>query len=90
LPVAFQEKDSTVFNLPEGFVLEGIPRSENIENSFASYNGSFEKLDSNKVLFTRSFSIKSRKLKPEQYSDFIDFMNEVSRLDNQQMVLVLE
>lgn len=90
LPVAFQEKDSTVFNIPEGFVLEGIPKSERIENSFASYNGSFEKLDSNNVLFTRSFSIKSRKLKPEEYPDFINFMNEVSRLDNQQMVLVLE
>ncbi len=88
LSYRFSEKDSTVFEIPENFKIETMPKETIIETEFGSFSTQIINDISGNIVFKRELRITENKLKPEQYDDFRDFFRSVSKADEQQFVLV--
>ena len=87
LSYEFSERDTVLYNFPEGFDVEASPKSHSIEESFGTYkidflfneNGSFE--------VQRELIISQSKIDAELYKEFRSFFKQVTEYDNAQLVL---
>ena len=87
LPFKFSEMDSVIFELPEGFIVESLPKNSDLKKEFGSYQTNYTIAD-NKVIFKRELIINQPELPKEKYSDFKDFFNTVNKNDRAQLVVV--
>lgn len=76
----FVTTDSLCYTFPAGFHLSLIPQEVNIHSPFGRYATQI-KQGANKLIYLRSFHLRSGYYSPEDYGKLIDFMREVSRFD---------
>ena len=88
LSYRFLEKDSTVFEIPEDFKIETMPKGTSIETEFGFFSTQVSKDISGNIIYKRELRVTENRLKPEQYNEFRDFFRSVSKADEQQFVLV--
>lgn len=88
LSYRFSEKDSTVFEIPEGFEIETKPSGTTIETEFGSFSTQITEDISGNIVYERELRITEKRLKPEQYNEFREFFRSISKADEQQVVLV--
>lgn len=85
---AFIENDTLNFVVPEGYKIETLPRLGSAEYDFATVEQKVNQVDEYRFLYTRSLSLKDREISAEDYLELSEFLDELRRLDNQQLVLV--
>ena len=85
----YTEKDTVVFHLPNNYTLEYIPSPYEVSTPFGSYSEHVT-LSEDKTLLTyiRTFTQVKGLYNPEKYKEYVQFINDVSKKDNQKVSLI--
>lgn len=89
LPYKFSEVDSTVFKLPEGYIIEALPESMQIENRFGKFSLAVSE-GKGKVMMKRELVIGQQEIEKSEYENFKSFFTTVNKADQAQFVIVQE
>ncbi|CAN5734120.1 hypothetical protein BH20ACI4_BH20ACI4_07760 [soil metagenome] len=80
-------KETVVFNLPAGFVVDEMPDAVNLEMSFGKYTTSYE-VKENKLYFTRSLTTESATIPVDKYKEVKDFYAKMRDAEQSPVVLL--
>ena len=80
-------KETAVFNLPAGFVVDEMPDAVNLETPFGKYTTSYE-VKENKLYFTRSLMTKRMTVPVEKYGSVKDFYAKIRDAEQSPVVLL--
>lgn len=83
----FVDTDQVKIVLPENFALSNLPEPFEISNEFGKYSSSITKLDDNTLQYNRSFELYEGTHDVEAYERFRKFRKQVSKHDNQKIIL---
>lgn len=81
------QNDTINYQLPEGYQIEALPPTVEINTDFGSYKTSTV-LKDRSVQLIRHLEIYKIVKEPEQYNEFRDFLEKVSAADNAKCVLM--
>ena len=84
---SYLHSDTVLFNLPKGYEIEHIPQQKNIRNSFGELNTNYT-ITNDAILYIRDFKINKYRGTSNEYNDFIDFLIQANRADEQNIILV--
>lgn len=82
----YYDKDSAVFQLPDGYIVEYLPENINIENEFGFYNARFEFNDT-AVYYTREIGMNEGIYQKELYEVIYNFYNDIVKYDKAKCVI---
>lgn len=85
----FLDIDKVVYHLPEGYAAEFIPQPVSIESKFGKYEAIME-IEGRDLHYSRSFKMEEGRYAPEEYNEYVQFMQEVSKADGAKVVLVAD
>ena len=80
-------KETVVFNLPQGFVVDEMPEAVNLETPFGKYTTSYE-VKENKLVFTRSLTTTRTTVPVEKYGSVKDFYAKMREAEQSPVVLL--
>ncbi len=78
---AFMENDTVIYELPKEFTITELPSNQNFSSVFGKYSSAATQ-KGNIITFTRVFELFKGVFPPEAYSDFREFMEQVSSADH--------
>ena len=81
--------DSVTVTIPEGYKIENLPSSKNIESKFFSFKTETSSEGRN-VIFVRTLITNPGLFPASDYQEYYDLMKKVKRYDNAKLVLVRE
>lgn len=84
----FKDIDEYIISIPEGYIIESIPNNLQISTKFGEYRAEFIKESNNKIIYKRSLITNEGLFPKEDYEDFRNFREQISRGDNSKIVLV--
>jgi len=84
---SYFHSDTVLFNLPKGYDVEYIPQQKVISKSFGELVTRYIIRD-NEIIYVRDLKINRYKGSSKEYNDFIDFLIQVNRSDEQNIILV--
>ncbi len=79
--------NTSVLQLPEGYVVSRMPESQEIESPYGVYRYHVERKEDT-IIITRDFTIPIQRIELENYMDFYRFCMQVDQLEQQQIHLV--
>ncbi|PZP45957.1 MAG: hypothetical protein DI598_12720 [Pseudopedobacter saltans] len=82
----FLDYDSTVFNIPEGYEVESVPKPLSIESMFGTYSSQVD-FKEGKIIYIRSQKRESGKYPTTQYKSLVDFFDKIYKADREKVVL---
>ncbi|WP_439880251.1 DUF3857 domain-containing protein [Pontibacter sp. MBLB2868] len=85
--MAFMDVDTVVFDLPAGYSLEHKPKDQELKSEFGEYKFSI-KVEGQQVTYIRILQMKKGVFKPEAYTPYLEFLNNIIKGDKQQIVFV--
>ena len=84
----FIKTDSTVYNLPEDFVAESIPKPVDLKCEYGTYKTSYSYLkEKNQLLSVARLELSQNKIPSDKYADVKKFFDGVMSEDTQKMVI---
>lgn len=83
----FVDEDEVVVELPAGFTLDFVPPAFESKTKFGTYTVSFEKKESNVVVYKRLLMLNSGTYTNKEYDAYRQFMDQVSQNDNAKIIL---
>jgi hypothetical protein len=83
----FVDEDEVVVELPAGFALDFVPPAFESKTKFGTYTVSFEKKESNVVVYKRLLMLNSGTYTNKEYDAYRQFMDQVSQNDNAKIIL---
>lgn len=84
---AYLDKDTISYRLPPNFGIEAVPPTFALETPFGSYHASTV-LTAGTLEYVRRLEIRERALPADQYEAYRQFIADVVKADNAQVVLV--
>jgi hypothetical protein len=78
--------DTIRYHLPEGFAPEYVPPTVQLKSRFGEYESSLQ-TNGNTVIYVRRLKIMKGEFPPESYTELVDFLKNVSRSDQQKLVI---
>lgn len=87
LDFSFREVNSTTLKLPEGYVVEAMPKSIELETDFSTYHLKLDRNKNNEIEITRVLEITEKLLPAEKYDELRDFFLSVDEYDSKNIVL---
>lgn len=84
----FVDKDEFEIELPTDYEIEALPENVNIENKFGSYQFSIQKIDANKLKYTRRFLLNEGFYPAEDYKAYRNFRKTIAKQDKSKIVLI--
>lgn len=78
---------SYTLKIPEEMLFEEIPESVQVEREFGTYSIQYEKISSNELKFSRSFTLKKGLYSKAEYYQFVDFIKIMKKNDNKYLLL---
>jgi hypothetical protein len=81
------DTDTVNIIIPQGYHLEFVPAPVSIESPYGRYIAQVIPSE-NGLMYIRSFSLVKGTFAPEQYMDFVKFINKVAEVDKSKLVLV--
>lgn len=84
---AFRDMDSVIINVPEGYTLESVPKTVELNTKFGKYRASI-KIDGNKILYKRAYEHFRGRFPAKDYPELVDFYNAIYKADRNRVVLV--
>lgn len=84
---SFKNVDTFNIALPEGYVVEALPKNKSIINKFGKYEVSYI-VKQNKIIYTRLYERTAGRFPPSDYTEFAKFYNDMYKSDRSQVVLV--
>jgi len=83
----YVESDSIVFQLPQGFSIEHLPKDVNIDNEYGSYS-SLVIVSSNTATYIRKLIINDGKYPASGYPELYKFYKSIVKSDKAKIILV--
>jgi len=83
---SFKDEDEIIYTIPKGYKIEFIPKDISIESEFGKYSAKFTAKD-DKLVYTRTKMMVSKKYPPEKYNDFAAFYKKIYQADKQKSIL---
>jgi transglutaminase-like putative cysteine protease len=83
---SFKDEDEIIYTIPKGYKIEFIPKDISIESEFGKYSAKFTAKD-DKLVYTRTKMMVSKKYPPEKYNDFAAFYKKIYHADKQKSIL---
>lgn len=83
----WQQVDSIVFNIPDGYEIEFLPQPLSFDSPFGSIQSEVKLDNKNKVLVYQRLLLKSGKWNVSTYDAFYDFMDKIALAYKGEMVL---
>ena len=80
-------KETAVFSLPAGFIVDETPDAVNLETPFGKYTTSYEVKDG-KLYFTRSLTLNRTTVPAEKYDSVRDFYAKIRQAEQSPVVLM--
>ena len=80
-------KETAVFNLPAGFIVDEMPDAVNLEMPFGKYTTSYE-VKEDKLYFTRSLTTTRTTIPVEKYKQVKDFYAKMRDAEQSPVVLL--
>ncbi len=80
-------KETAVFSLPTGFVVDELPDPVNLETSFGKYTTTYEVKDG-KLIFTRSLTTNRTTVPVDKYNSVRDFYSKMREAEQSPVVLM--
>ncbi|MCX7705248.1 MAG: DUF3857 domain-containing protein [bacterium] len=79
-------RDSIIFNLPEGYIVDVHPEPIKIQTKFGKYSTSFT-VDGNRLIYERVFSLDTLEINPDDYEEFKKFFEQIAYKDSLPVIL---
>ncbi len=83
----FEDIDTVLIQIPEGFHLEFTPEKTSIESPYGYYESQVF-AEEGKISYMRKFSLVKGTFPPEEYINYVKFINKVAKADKSKLVLV--
>ena len=80
-------KETVIFNLPQGFVVDEMPDAVNLETPFGKYSTSYEVKDG-RLVFTRSLTVNRATVPVDKYNTVRDFYTKMLNAEQTPVVLL--
>ena len=84
----YVDVDSVLIQLPDGYVVESLPKGSNRDAPFAQFSMSVARLADGRIQLTRSIRVTEPVVPAERYEEYQTFFQDVARADRAQIVLV--
>lgn len=84
----YTDEDELTFQLPDGYKIEALPESKQINSAFGSYSATI-KLAGKTLIYTRKITIKDGTYPADQYKEFSTFMNDINAADRSRIIYKL-
>ncbi len=81
------DTDTVEVEIPENFVVDGIPEETILETKFGKYEMGFSKTSDNKLIYSRKIRINKGEYPPSEYESYRDFLRSIARLDKTKILL---
>lgn len=85
----YKDMTKTEFILPINTQVKSLPENINLNNKFGSFTLDY-KITDNKVIMTEVISIKTRRILKEDYKEFREFCNRISREEKREIIFTTE
>lgn len=82
----YSDTDSIRIRLPEGYEIEGLPRTAQLQSKFGSFRSSID-VKGKEVLVVHHLFMRKGTYAPEEYAAFLDFRKQVAIQYNGKIVL---
>lgn len=86
--VPYTKTDTTVYNMPEGYTAESLPKDKNLQLPFASYTAAYKWDAANRKLFCyAAVTVKERQVKAADYSKLLEFKKLIQADASEKIVM---
>jgi hypothetical protein len=82
-------RETIVFTLPPGYVVDETPENLNMETAFGKYSTTFE-VKENKLTFTRILTMKRSTVAVDKYATVRDFFSKMREAEQSPVVLMMK
>lgn len=82
----YLDEDNITIAIPEGYVIESLPKPHVTSGKFGKFEASYEQKD-NELIITHKHYFKSGKYSKEEYEQLADFRNAVANQYNSKIIL---
>ena len=82
----YEDTDEITYTLPQGYKATYVPEAVVIESEFGKYTAKTE-LKDNKLVYTRTQQMNSKRYAPEKYAAAVDFYKKIYLADKQKAVI---
>lgn len=83
----FYDEDEVEINLPSGFALEAKPDNFILDDKFGTYKMELLVVNSNKLIYKRSFLLKKGLYDKSEYDNYRKFREQIAKIDNSKIVI---
>lgn len=83
----YADSDNITFKIPEGYVVEALPKAVSIEARFGTFRSLCQVIDANTILFTSRLYMKRGLYPAKEYAEFSTFYNSISKQYNGKIIL---
>jgi len=87
LTYEYVDEDKITYELPEGYHIEHLPESIDLESDFGSYKMNVIK-EGNTIIYYRKVKMNKGSFPPERYNDFRSFYKKMVKYDKKKLVIV--
>lgn len=84
----YVDEDEFIIQLPDNIEVEAMSDPEVIDSKFGSYKFKIEKLEGNKLKYTRSYIMKKGDYNKGDYDKFRDFRKKIVKADKSKIILI--
>jgi hypothetical protein len=85
----FADEDEYTIKLPDNYKLEAMPKAENFESEFGSYNVSYDINESeNTVVYKKKLLVNEGAYSKDKYNDYRNFRKKIAQMENSKIVLI--
>lgn len=83
---SYQDEYEIVYELPQDYYIEELPKNGTVNSEFGSYTMTFEKHD-DKLIVKRSIQINKGIFPKEKYKEYISFRKKILNADNSKILM---
>ena len=86
--VPFTKADTTIFKLPEGFVIDQLPTAKKLSCELADFSSSYTYNETEKAIYSITrLELRKHKITPDQYHLTKEFFDKVLKEESQRIVI---
>ncbi|MGG8497904.1 DUF3857 domain-containing protein [Tenacibaculum sp. TC6] len=84
----FIDTDEYLIEIPQGYVINGIPNNKELNTKYGYYKTTFEKVNNTTLKYTREYSLHEGIYPKEDYKAYREFIKTVAKNDNLRIELI--
>ncbi|WP_207433825.1 DUF3857 domain-containing transglutaminase family protein [Sabulibacter ruber] len=89
LSYPYHDVDTVEYEIPAGYKPESVPQPVKIASVYGEYQAQVQ-IKGNKLVYVRQMTMHKGRFQASKYMEFVNFLKQVSKADQQQVVLAAE